>query len=727
MDASYPNFVDWKAGNSVFEDIAGYDGTNFTLTELGMPERVSATRFTSNMFSVLGVQPLVGRDFRTEEQGADQPPVVVITHGFWQSRFGGQPDVLAKTLRLGGVAYTIIGVLPRNFEFGLDRGSELFIPLIASPDEMKRRQSRWLKTVGRLKPNVDIPTADREMKRIATTLAAAHADTNSGTSVQLVKLQDQIAGNTRSVLMVVFGAASAMLCLAFVNLANLMIAQSISRQREIGIRTAIGAGSARLGRQLVAESLVFAAVAAAVSLLVAEGTLQWMIDSSVVAPYSAQIDGRVIGFNFALALLAGLLSGSLVAYRSTRGSLTDVTKSGGWSGRSSQALRSVFTVAEIALAVTLMVGAVVMIESVQRLLNVDPGFSAEKIVSMQLSLPSAQYRQDADVTRFYGELRRRVGDIPGVEAAGVVDELPLTTDRGTTRLVVFGKPQPKPGEEQESVIRSASPRYFETMGIRLVRGRTFGDDDVVSTNPVVLLNETLARKLFGESDPIGERIVRRSDRSVYEIVGVVGDVLLADLDRGIRPTFYTSIMQSPSRSSILVVRTAVDVSTMAAAVRAEVNRMDRQLPVYSVRSIEETINRTSGVATRKLVLNLVGVFSSVGAAMAGIGLYGLMSFLVAQRSKEIGLRIALGADRRTVRRLVLNQAMVMTAIGLAVGIVMALAATRFIQGVLFGVTPSDPGILASVAVIVGAIAYVACYVPARRAVRIDRIVVLRQE
>lgn len=734
MEASYPNFQDWKSANKVFEDLAGYNGTNFTLTGAGAPSRVSVTRITTNMFSVLGIRPLLGRDFRPDEEAAGNAQVALITHGFWRRQFGGAPNVLGQTIRLGGISHEIVGVLPCEFRFALDGGSEIFVPLAATPNQLARRQFHWLRTIGRLKPAVDILKAEEEMKKIASQLASEYVDTSAGTSIRLIPLHEQIVGKLRPALVATFAAAACMLCLAFANLANLMIAQSVGRQREIGIRTALGADIARLSSQLIGECLAPAIVAGVVAVLIAKWTLQAMVATMpqfllagfpVVA--ETAIDARVIAFTFGLSLIAGVFAGIVVAYRSSTMSLYALIKSGDSSSRSNRTVRSIFTVAEIALAVMLLVGAVVMIRSVQHLLKVDPGFNAHRLVSMHVSLPAAQYPQPSDVTRFYDQLRREVISTPGVDRAAIVDEMPLTADGGTMRLFVQGRQQPKPGEEQESVVRAASPGYFETMSIRLIRGRTFNETDTPSVKPVMILNETLARKLFGDADPIGQRIVLTLNNTVLEIIGVVGDVHLAELDREIRPTFYTSTMQFPSRSSILVVRTAMDAGNIANAVRREVQRLDDELPVYAVRSMEETIALTSGVATRKLVLHLIGVFSSIGILMAGIGLYGLMNFLVAQRSKEIGIRIALGADRRSVTALVLNQAMTLTGIGLAIGVTLALAGTRFLETVLFGVTPSDPVILAIVAAIVAGIAYIASYAPIVRATRIDPLTVLRQD
>jgi putative ABC transport system permease protein len=732
-EASYPDFQDWKQRNHSYEDLAGYNGTNFTLTGLGVPSRISAVRVTTNMLSFLGVQPQLGRDFQPHEEAIGHSQVAIVTHGFWQRQFGGSPDVIGRLLRLSGQAYTVIGVTPPGFAFLPDGAPELLVPLGPTPDQLARRQFHWVRTIGRIRSGVAPADAERDLQSVARQLAAENPLTNSGTSVRLVPLHEQIVGKMRAVLLLVFAASGCMLCLAFVNLANLMVAQFTAREREMAIRSALGAGTFRLGRQLLAECLVLAGVASLASIAVARAALAVMLTviprpllSGLPSLGASPIDGRVLAFNAMLALLGGLFVGLVVIVRSSRIPIKDALN---WGARGSgqQRLRTTFTIAEVALAVVLLVAAVVMVQSVRRLLKVDPGFKTEGLLSMQLSVPASQYPKGENIVAFYAEIQRRTQTIPGVERVAVVDELPLTTSGGTLYVQPFGQATPRPGEEQETVVRTASHGYFETMAIPVKSGRTFTPQDTQNSRPIVILSETLARRLFGRADPVGQRVVSPFLKADWEVVGVVGDVRLADLDGGIRPTMYTTATQDPSRSSTLVIRTSADMAGVTAAVRGEVQQMDPELPVYAARSIDETINFTPGVAMRKLVLYLVGAFSFIGTLMAGIGLYGLMSFLVVQRSKEIGIRIALGAERANVRQLVLNRAMAMTWIGLLVGIALAVVGGRFVESVVFGVTPSTPSVLVVVALLVSAIAYLACYMPIRRALRTDPILVLRND
>jgi putative ABC transport system permease protein len=731
MEASYPDFQDWKGANHIFEGLAGYNGTNFTLTGAGVPVRVPAVRVTSNMLSVLGVQPQLGRDFTAEEEAIDKSHVTLITSGFWHRQFAGSPDVLNQVLRLGGVTYQIIGVLPDDFEFAVAGTTGLLVPLGPAPDQINRRQFHWVRVIGRLKSGVSVPQANSEIKAIAGQLAQDHPNTNTGTSARLVPLHEQTVGNFRSVLLVVLGAALCMLALAFANLTNLMVAQATSRQREIAIRAAIGAGTWRIGRQLLAESLLLASIAGAASLLVADGTLKVLLHAvplSLVATFpsisNSRIDGPVILVAMTLTLAGGFMAGLVAALHLSRRSLSNIIQ-GTTTAVSSQRLRAVFTVTEVALAAMLLVGGVVMMRSVQRLLEVDPGFSSQGLVTMHLSLPQSAYPKAADVARFYEDLRTRTLQIPGVQQAAIVDELPLTTDGGTVYVFVHGRPEPKPGEEYETVIRSASTGYFEAMSIPIVRGRGISESDTPDRTKVVVINETLAHELFGSTDPVGQRLVILG--SEWNIIGVAGDVRLSDLDHGVRPTLYTAALQDPSRSSILVARTGIDAELLGDTVRAEVQKMDAELPVYAVRTMDQTIGLTPGLATRRLVLYLVGVFSSIGTVLAGIGLYGLMSFVVVQRSREIGIRIALGANPGRVQHLVLSQALRMTVVGLLAGVAASIGGSRLVQSVAFGVTPADPQVLATVALIVIAIAGTACYVPIHRAVRTDPNIVLRHD
>jgi putative ABC transport system permease protein len=734
MAASYPNFEDWKQSNHSFENIAGFNGTNFTVTGFGVPFRISAVRVTTNFLSVLRVRPQRGRDFLKEEEPLDNSRVVIITDGFWHRLLGARRDVLGQTLRLGGVPHTIVGVLPADFRFPFGGASDLIVPLGSTPDQRARRQSHWLLTIARLSDGMTATAADTEMKAIAAQLAAQHADTNAGTSARVVPLQEQAVASIRPALGVIGCAAIFMFCLALANLANLMIAQSATRQREMAIRTAIGAGTLRLGRQLLAESLALAAIAAIASVVVANLTLQGMTRSiprltlaSFPSVAEASIDTRTVAFAFFLALLGGLIAGGIVVLRLSRNPLARAVHRDSASAPASRRLRSIFTIAEVALAVTLLVGAVTILRSVQQLLRVNPGFVTEKRLSMNLSLPQEAYLKPENVTTFYESLRNRVAELPGVEQAGVIDELPLTTEGGRVFVYEYGEAEPKSGNDGiETVVRSASVNYFETIGIPLKSGRTFTTADRAESTKVALINEMLATRLFGKANPVGRRLVT-FNRSMYEIVGVVGDVALKDLDSAMRPTMYTTLVQDPSRSSLLVIKTALDPDVVAGAVRGVVRQLDADLPVYAVRSLDETMNPTSSVVTRRLVLFLLGAFSVVGAVMAGIGLYGLMSFVVAQRSREIGIRIVLGAEHRTIKRLVLHQALRMTAIGLVIGTGLAIGSGQLIRSVVYGVAPSNPTILITVALVVGVITFAACYAPVRRALRFDPVTVLRND
>jgi predicted permease len=440
------------------------------------------------------------------------------------------------------------------------------------------------------------------------------------------------------------------------------------------------------------------------------------------------VDIRTATFAFLLAILGGLLAGGAVAFRLSRNPLADAVRRDSAAAPASQRLRSVFIIAEVALAVTLLVGAVVMFSSVQHLLQVNPGFSVDKRLYMKLSLPAAAYPKPENVVHFYEDLRDRVEQLPGVEQAGVIDEMPLNGDYGTVFVRTYGQSGPNSESDGiETIVRSASVNYFETMGIPLKFGRTFTTADRPDSTRVALINETLAARLFGKSNPVGQRMVMLLNRTVFEIAGVVADVAQRDLDTPIRPTMYTTLVQDPSRSSNLVIKTPLDVNAIAGAVRAQVQRLDPELPVYGVRTLDEMLNLTSSVVTRRLILYLIGAFSIVGALMAGIGLYGLMSFVVAQRAREIGIRIALGAEHSAVKRLVLNHAIRMTALGLVIGVALALASGRLIQGVVFGVAPSNPTILITVAIIIGVITGAACYAPVCRALRMDPVAVLRHD
>jgi len=736
MEASYPNYLDWRAQNTVFEGIAGYNRTNFTLTGSGAPERVSATRVTANFFAVLGVPPQLGRSLAPEEEDSPANPVALVTHGFWQRRLGGRSDALGAKVNLNGTPFTVIGVLPQSFYFVADGGSEIFVPLMMGEANRTRRGFHWFWPIARLKPGVSLQQANAELAGMATRLAQTYHATNAETSAFAVPLQEQVVGEIRPMLLVLFAAVTLLLLLACVNVANLLLARGSARMREIAVRAALGASRWRLLRQLLMESLLISFLGGALALAVAQAgatLLVGLLPASFVIrmPILRELTLQPMVFLFALGvtLLTGVLFGLGPAWHATKASLVDTLKDGGGAGasRARQRVRSVLVVAQVSLALVLLAGTGLVLRSLQQLLEVHPGFRTEQLMTFRLSLPGAKY-QDAAVGPFYQRLEERAAALPGVRGVGVIDEMPLTNDGGTGDLFVEGRPEPPPGQRQETVMRSASPGYFPMMGIRLVAGRFFEPRDNPSVPMVALLTESLAQRIFPNEDPIGHDVYVNFGRKILmHVVGVVGDVKMAGLDSPIRPALYTCSLQDPSHSSWLLLRSEGDIAQMAAAVRGQVAQIDPELAVYGVRTAEQLLALNDGVFVRRSLSMLLGAFAVVAILLAGLGLYGVMNYAVALRVREIGLRMALGARAADVLRMVLGEGMLLAVLGAVVGLAIALGVTRLMQKLLFGISPSDPLTFAAVCAILLIVGALACAIPARRAARVDPLVALRHE
>lgn len=741
MEASYPDFEDWQRDNTVFEGIAGYNGTNFTLIATGAPERVSGTRVTANFFEVLGVQPQMGRGFRPEEDAASNP-VAIVTHGFWQRQLGGNANVLGRSVNLSGVSYTVIGVLPPGFQFSLDGGSDVWVPLAMNADQRTRRTFHWLRPVARLRAGVTVEQAQSQMSAIATRLETTHP-ANAGIGARVVPLREEAVGQIKRILLVLLAAAGLLLLLSCVNVANLLLARATARGREIAVRAALGAGSTRLVRQFLTESVLLFSLGGFAALMTAQWGSTFFV-RLLPATYLARLpnlagvslQSSVLAFAAVVTLVTAILFGLIPALHGTQLSLTEALKEGAGpgAGRSRIRLRGVLVVAQMSIALVLLAGTGLVLRSLGRLLEVDPGFRTKNLASFQISLPAARYRTNEQINLFYGRLLQQVASQPGMRDVALVDEMPVTHDGGTARVFVEGRPEPAPGQEQESVVRAVSSGYFQMMGIPLIAGRYFTERDTAdagngNVTPLsVVLTESLARRVFPGEDPIGRRIYFKfSQRVLLRVVGVVGDVHMAGLDRAIRPALYTCLEQTPSRSSYLITRSDLDMASLAAAVRREVAALDHEVPTYAARRMEEVISKSDGVFVRRSVSSLLGAFALVAVVLAGVGLYGVMSFTVTQRVREIGIRMALGAKPSDAMRLVMGNGLRLTGAGLVVGIIAALALARLMSGLLYDIAPNDPATLVAVTLLVALVALAACFVPARRATRVDPLVALRHE
>jgi putative ABC transport system permease protein len=735
-EASYPDYLDWKANNQVFEDVAGYTKRSFTLTGRDTPERLEGAAVTDNFLQVLGVEPALGRSFRPGEGLPNTARLVLLSHGLWQRRFGGDPNIVGQTLALNGESYEVIGVLPERFQFAPANTAELWATLNPNDGQVSRRFMHWLNIIARLKPNVSIEQAQAGMGSVAQAIAQGDPASHTGTAIKVISLHEQIVGNIRPILLVLLCAVCFVLMIACANVANLLLARSTARRKEIAIRTALGAGRARLIRQLLTESMALALLGGAVGLVLA----QWGVDLLLAGIPAAQaktmpylqgltIDSRVLLFTIGVSLLTGVVFGLAPALQSSKLNLQESLKEGGKTSAAQThgRLRSLLVVSEIALALVLLVGAGLMLKSLVRLLAVDPGFNPDNLLTLRVLLPMTKYPEDAQLAAFHQQLIEHVENLPGVKGVGSVNILPLLGGN-TATFVPEGRPAPPPGEEVESNIRDVSSSYFRVMSVPLIRGRYFTDQDTAQTPPVLIINQTLANRLFPGQDAVGQRLIYpKLEMPPFEIVGVVGDEKVTGLDKAITPVVYGPYLQAPNNSISLVVRTNSDPNSIAMAVRSEIQALDPDLPVFDVRTMGQIIDSSPSTFLRRYPAFLIGVFATVALALAMIGIYGVISYSVTQRTHEIGVRMALGARQLDIFKMILGQGLILTLIGIGSGLLAALLLTRFLSSLLFGVSAADPLTYIAVSLPLIAVALLACYIPARRATRVDPMVALRYE
>jgi putative ABC transport system permease protein len=723
LEASYPNYVDWIQQNTVFEGLAGYDGINVTLLGRGVPVRISGARVTANFFSVLGVLPVVGREFQSEDAHLTAPPVALISYDFWKRYFGGDQGAVGQVLNLSSQLYTVIGVLPRDFKF--QPGDSVWVPLRVTEGDAQRNQHA-LSVIGRLRPGVSHRQALAEMTTIAERLAQEYPETNARSGLRVLPLREAIVGSARPLLLFLLTAVALVLLIACANLASLVLARALSRRKELAIRASLGAETLRLVRQLLVESVLLSLLGGLSGLLLfvwSLGPLVRLIPMAFLQDVS--VDWRVLSFNFFVSLLTGVLFGLAPALQGCRFSIVETLKESGSlsADTGSRRLGNILVISEISVVLVLLVSTALITKSLWRLLAVDPGFHREKLLTVSLSLPAARYSDHGKVVRFYEEVQRQVALVPGVEDVAIIDELPLMNDRINAGVSPQGRPV-SDGELESVVWRTTSSNYFHLMGIRLIKGRFFNAQDNASSPRVVILSESLARRLFQE-DPVGRRVVMPRNRSVWQVVGVVADVKLGELERAARPAFYTSSLQESSHNSNLVIRTTADQAGLVSAVRRVVETLDPELPVYGVHTIEQLIQSTRGVSTRRSTATLLSSFAAVGLLLASIGLYGVMSYGVAQRTREIGIRMALGAKRSDILRLVLKNGLKLILLGIAFGLVGTLGVSRLISSLLFGVSATDALTLVAASLFLTGVALFGSYVPARRAAKVDPIEALR--
>ncbi|MCI0486738.1 MAG: ABC transporter permease [Blastocatellia bacterium] len=733
-EASYPDYQDWQK-NQAFDSMAAYTGGMATMTGRGDPERVASPSATANFFSVLGVEALIGRTFQPGEDVPGAERVTVLTFGFWQRRFGGDPAILGQSLTLNGNNHIVVGVLPPSFQFAL-RQADLWRPYQPSEMQLSRRFMHGTNVIARLKDGVTVEKAQAEMSAIGARIEQEHNQSHAGTGIILVPLQEEVVGDVKPVLFVLLAAVGFVLLIACANVANLLLVRSTARRKEMAIRAALGAGRSSLIRQLLTESLLLSIVGGIIGLLIA----QWGVEALVAAipehqlntmPYlkGLGLDSGILIFAASLSIATGIVFGLAPALQSSKTDLTEALKEGGRASAASSRnrLRSLLVVTEIALALVLLVGAGLMMRSLMKLLEVDPGFKTENLLTMTVSLPSGKFTEASQVVEFHKQLISRVESLPGVTGAGTVNILPLIGGN-TTRFYVEGEPVPPPGEETESNLRTAGSNYFRVMGIPLIKGRHFDERDNVDAPGVLIVNKTLADRVLPGRDIVGRRLAFSGfNIPPVEVVGVVGDVKITGLDDEIKPVIYSPFQQGPSLTTSLVVRTGSDAANLAAAIRSELRSMEPDITLFAVRTMEEMIAVSPATFMRRYPALLIGVFAAVALLLASIGIYGVISYSVGQQTHDIGVRVALGARTSDIIGMVMKQGAGLAVAGVALGLAGAFAVTRLLESMLFEVSATDPVTFALVPALLIGVALLACYIPARRAAKVDPMVALRYE
>ena len=736
--ASYPDFLDWRAQSKTLESLAGFNGDGFTLRGVGQPESVSAVQVTPNFFSTLGVRPQFGRDFHAGEDDKSGPHVAILMHSFWKSRFHGDPAVVGRSIQLDADSVTIVGVLPPEFEFAPRGNAQLWVPLHIGEIMKTRRNLRWISVVGRLARGATLAQAEAEMRLINTRLAAAYPQENGATTLIMATLSDRIVGKLRVLMLVLFAAVGFVLLIACANVATLLMARSARRRREFAVRAALGAGRGRLTAQLLCESLMLATAGAALGLAIAQYGTRLLIaaipDSRLNSmPFlrDAHADSAVLAFLLATAIVTGIAFGLAPLLEISNTNLGEALQdeSRGSSSGVRTRLRRALVTAEIAFSLVLLVGAGLMVKSLGLLLSRNPGFNTQRLLTFSVFLQPGNYPKASDMIRFDRDFRNRIRAIPRVIGVASATVAPLTGGGPTIRFVVEGEPTAA-GQDRESSFRSISADYFSLMGIPLLAGRFFNDTDETTSGPRrVIVNQAWIKRNLPDGNPIGKRVrfTNSPTQPFREIVGVVGDNADTGLDSSAEPSLFTPEAQSMIPFLTYLVRTAGEPLGTVGAVQAALRSVDAQLMLIQPNSMEQIISQSPSVFLRRYPSLLIGSFALLALTLATIGLYGLISYSVSQRTREVGIRIALGAQPRDVLRLIVGEGARLAVMGIAAGVLAALGLTRLMRSLLFGVSAVDPLTFAAVALLVALVAVAASYIPARRAIRTSPINALRCE
>jgi predicted permease len=730
------NFLDWRQQSTVFEGMAATSYRSFNLTGLGEPERLDGRRVSANLFDLLGVKPIVGRTFVPEE---DKPgtKVVLLNESLWQGRFGGDPGVIGHPLNLNGETYTVIGVLPHTVRLPASGNwnDQVWVPIAFSAEEAANRGSHYLDVIARMKAGVTLPEAQAEMDTIAARLAKQYPDVNARRGAVVRPLHEEIVGNMKPALLILLGAVAFVLLIACANVANLLLARAAVRQKEIALRLALGANRARLIKQLLVESVLLSLVGAVVGLGLAYyglDVLTRFIPKDVAHADTIAIDGKVLLFTLAVAVVTGLIFGLAPATEASHFNLNDTLKEGGRDSAASlrgKRLRSSLVIAEVATSFILLIGAGLLINSFFHLRNLDPGFRADHLLALNIDLSEVRYPDIQRRTAFFDEVKRRMQTLPGVQSVAVAGNLPFTYNGDSMGIAVQGIPDPPIDQWPDVIYRTVGPEYFATMGIPLVRGRDFNDRDSPGTTLVVVISEKTARHYWPNEEAIGKHLKpgsTTSDVPWFTVIGVVKDVRQNDFIAEPKMQMYFSYRQMKDLvANALIVRTSVDPLSLASSARNTIWAVDKDQPVANIDTMEHIV--AGAVSRQRFSTLLLAIFAGLALVLAAVGIYGVMSYSVAQQTREIGLRIALGAGRGDVLKMTVKQALKLVGVGLICGLIVACVLTRVMASLLFGISATDPTTFLSIALIQLAVALLASYIPALRATQVDPAIALRAQ
>lgn len=727
------NFADWQNQNQAFEDSAAYFNWTYNLTGPDYAERLDSALVTGSFFQTLGVDAALGRTLLPDDAQTDHDNVAVLSYGLWKRRFGADPEIVGKTITLNRTDTLVVGVMPPDFRFP-EKKTDLWLPFTLTPSHLQDRAGKFLKVIARLKPGVDIKQAQVDLDTIAGSLEQQYPATNTGFGVNVTALQSDEVREIKPTLLVLLGVVGFVLLIACANVANLFLTRAAARRKEMAVRSALGASRWRLVRQLLAESLLLSVAGAVVGLLLAQVGVRVLISlapSDIPRLDQVRGDSSVLGFTLATCILTALLCGLMPALSASKTDVQDALKESARSLTigSSRRLRHLLVVSEIALSLVLLVGAGLMISSFIRLQSVAPGFDSRSMLTMKMWLPGSRYPHSQQQTEFFQQVIDRVKAVPGVQFVSAIQDLPLRRNRMGFEFAIENRALPSSSEKQDAAYRVIGLDYFRVMGIPLIAGRDFSERDNRQSPPVLIINRTMARRYWEDENPIGRRMrFGGSQAPWFEIVGVVGDIKHMGLDEEEGPAIYQPHAQKTFdflRWMTLVVRTDTDPLGLAGAIRAQVQAVDKDQPVYEIASMKDILSQS--VAKPRFATLLLGLFALVALLLGAVGIYGVLAFIVAGRTREIGIRMALGAGSREVLGLVLGQGLKLVIVGVGLGLIASFALTRVLSGMLFGIRATDPLVFAGVSLLLALVAMLACYVPARRATKIYPVEALRYE